>query len=102
MEFRYERGTNESSSALSRPYGIALTPEGQVLITDSDHHLIRKWDQETKTMSLVAGNGQSTFSGDEGPAEDSALNFPFGVAVDPAGNIAIADTFNHRIRFISV
>ncbi len=102
MEFRYERGTNESALALSRPYGIALTPQGAVLITDSDHHLIRKWDQETKTMSLVAGNGQSTFSGDGGPAEESGLNFPFGVAVDSMGNIAIADTFNHCIRYISV
>jgi DNA-binding beta-propeller fold protein YncE len=101
-EFRYERGVNEPSQALARPYGIAMTPQGHVLITDSDHHLIRKWDAKKKEMTLVAGNGQSTWAGDGGPASDSSLSFPFGVAVDGLGNIAIADTFNHRIRYIPV
>jgi len=32
---------------------------------------------------------------------ESSLNFPFGVAVDLAGNVYIADTFNHRIRMIA-
>jgi DNA-binding beta-propeller fold protein YncE len=101
-EFRYERGVNEQSQALARPYGIAITPQGSVLITDSDHHLLRKWDAKKQAMTLVAGNGQSTWAGDGGPASESSLNFPFGVAVDGLGNIAIADTFNHRIRYISV
>jgi hypothetical protein len=78
-----------------------MTPEGHVLITDSDHHLIRKWEAG-KEMTLVAGSGQSTWAGDGGPAADSSLSFPFGVAVDGLGNIAIADTFNHRIRYIPV
>jgi DNA-binding beta-propeller fold protein YncE len=101
-EFRYERGVNEPSHALARPYGIAMTPQGHVLITDSDHHLIRKWDARKKEMALVAGNGQSTWAGDGNPASESSLSFPFGVAVDGLGNIAIADTFNHRIRYIPV
>ena len=101
-EFRYERGVNEQSQALARPYGIAITPQGHVLITDSDHHLIRKWDAKKKEMTLVAGNGQSAWAGDGGMASDSSLSFPFGVAVDGLGNIAIADTFNHRIRYIPV
>ena len=99
-EFRYERGVNEQSQALARPYGIAITSEGHVLITDSDHHLLRKWDVRKKEMTLVAGNGQSKWAGDEGLPSDSSLNFPFGVAVDTLGNIAIADTFNHCIRYI--
>jgi sugar lactone lactonase YvrE len=99
-EFRYERGVNDCSHALSRPYGIAITPHDHVLITDTDHHLIRKWDLHKKEMSLVAGNGQATWAGDGGPAADASLNFPFGVAVDSMGNMAIADTFNHRIRYI--
>lgn len=101
-EFRYERGVNEQSRALARPYGIAVMPQLHVLITDTDHHLIRKWDLHNNHMSLVAGNGQSTCAGDGGPAAESSLNFPFGVAVDGSGNIAIADTFNHRIRYVSV
>jgi len=99
-EFRYERGANERATALSRPYGIALIAGGLVLITDSDNHLLRQWDPEKKEMSLIAGTGQATFSGDGKSPCESALNFPFGVGVDPSGNVAIADTFNHRIRYI--
>lgn len=99
-EFRYERGANERATALSRPYGIALTSGGHVLITDSDNHLLREWDPQKKEMSLLAGTGQATFSGDEAIPSECALNFPFGVAVDSWGHVAIADTFNHRIRFI--
>ena len=99
-EFRYERGVNERATALSRPYGIALLSEGQILITDSDNHLLRKWDPRKNEMTLVAGTGQATFSSDGVEPSESALNFPFGVAVDSFGHIAIADTFNHRIRYI--
>lgn len=99
-EFRYERGVNDASTALSRPYGIAVTAAGGVLITDSDNHLLRYWDVEKKSMTVVAGNGQAGFGGDGAAAETSNLNYPFGVAVDTWGNIAIADTFNHRVRFI--
>ncbi len=101
-EFRYERGVNERATALSRPYGIAVTSEGHVLITDSDNHLLRRWNPHEKEMSVVAGIGQATFSGDGSRPSESALNFPFGVAVDSSGNVAIADTFNHRIRYIAV
>ena len=99
-EFRYERGVNDGAMALSRPYGIAVTAKGGLLITDSDNHLLRHWDGDNKTMSVMAGTGQAAFGGDGTVAEMSQLNYPFGVAVDAWGNIAIADTFNHRVRFI--
>ncbi len=99
-DFRYERGANERATALSRPYGISITSDGHVLLTDSDNHLIRQWDPQKKEMTVVAGTGQATFSGDGTLPSESALNFPFGIAVDSLGTIAIADTFNHRIRYI--
>ncbi|MDX1410647.1 MAG: NHL repeat-containing protein [Nitrospirales bacterium] len=98
--FRYQPGYNDGSFSLARPYGIAFDRQGCLLITDSDNHLLRKWDPEAKKMSVIAGSGFAQYAGDEGPAEKSSLNFPFGVAVDGNGNIALADTFNHRIRMI--
>lgn len=100
-EYRYQGHPQEFSTSLSRPYGIALDREGHILVTDSDSHLIRRWDRRKKIIMLVAGNGLARFHGDGGPPQESSLNYPFGVAVDETGNIYIADTFNHRIRVIA-
>ena len=100
-EYRYQGRANEFSTSLSRPYGIALDREGHILITDSDSHLIRKWDRTKKIVRRVAGNGMAQFGGDGGPPEDCSLNYPFGVVVDDRGNMYIADTFNHRVRMIA-
>ncbi len=99
-EYRYQGLPNEFSTSLSRPYGIALDQEGHILITDSDSHLIRRWDCRRKIITLVAGNGRAGFGGDGGEPRGSSLNYPFGVAVDQQGHIYVADTFNHRIRMI--
>lgn len=99
-EYRYLGPTTDHSISLSRPYGIAVDPEGGVLITDSDSHLLRRWDRHSRLISRVAGNGRAGYAGDGGMATDSSLNYPFGVAADQKGNIYIADTFNHRIRLI--
>lgn len=100
-EYRYQGHPQEFSTSLSRPYGIALDREGHILVTDSDSHLIRRWDRRKKIITLVAGNGLARFHGDGGPPQESSLNYPFGVAVDETGNVYIADTFNHRIRMIA-
>lgn len=100
--FHYQPGMNEESLSVARPYGIGFDRQGCLLITDSDNHLLRKWDPKEKNMSVIAGSGIAQFSGDGERARESSLNFPFGLAVDGKGNIAIADTFNHRIRLIGI
>ena len=52
----------------------------------------------TATISTVAGNGQAGYGGDEGPAVQGMLSWPFGAAMDSGGNIFIADDGNYRIR----
>jgi len=52
------------------------------------------------TISTVAGNGTSGYSGDGGPAVDAGLN-PNGVAVDASGNVYIVDIGNERIRKVA-
>ena len=101
-EFRLELGVNEHSMSLSRPYDIALDTQANLFITDSDNHLIRKFQQEAGLVSRVAGNGTAQFGGEGVAPDQTSLNFPFGVAVDSGGRIYIADTFNHRIRMIAV
>ena len=98
--FQLISGENESSPNLSRPYAIALHPDGRLFMTDNDNHLIRVWNLRTRTMSLLAGNGKAGCAGDGGDPIHGRLNYPFGVALDSHGHVYIADTFNHRIRVI--
>ena len=99
-EYRYQGAVEPPCSSLSRPSGIAVDAAGNVFVTDSDNHLIRRWDRATGRLDRLAGVGTANFGGDGGSALDASLNYPFGVAVDRDGHLLIADTFNHRIREI--
>ena len=41
------------------------------------------------------------FSGDDGPADQAELSFPYGLAVDGEGNLFLSDTANHRVRKVT-
>ncbi len=101
-QYKFQGLPNEWSTNVSRPHAIALDAAGHLYVTDSDSHLIRRWDSRKKIITRVAGTGSAGYGGDGGPAGEASLNYPFGVAVDERGNIYIADTFNHRIRAVVV
>ncbi len=66
--------------------------------------LIKPFSEDALTIRTVAGSGDESdaFQGDGGAAIEARLQRPQGVLVDSSGNIYIADTENHRIRFVSV
>ena len=101
-EYRYQGPDEPPSSSLSRPSGIALDEEGNLFFTDSDNHLVRRWDRTTGRIERIAGVGVAHYGGDEGAALEAGLSYPFGIVVDCAGNLLVADTFNHRIRKIAL
>jgi len=88
-----------TSAQLWNPYGIALDRVGNLYIADSDNNRIRK--VSNGVITTVAGTGVGGFSGDNGPATSAQLYNPYGVAVDAAGNLYIADSNNNRIRRVS-
>lgn len=99
-EYRYQGAVEPPSTSVSRPSGIALDRNGNLLIADSDNHLVRRWDRATGRLDRLAGVGVANYGGDGGSALEASLNYPFGLAVDGEGHLFIADTFNHRIREI--
>ena len=93
-------GGPATGAGLNVPFGVALDAAGNLYIADSSNNTIRKVDAATQTITTVAGNYTKggTYSGDRGPATSAGLNGPHGVAVDAAGNLYIADTFNTALR----
>ncbi len=96
QSFRGDGGP-ATAAWLHFPSGVAVDGAGNLYIADSGNHRIRKVDA-AGVITTVAGGGSFGFGGDGGPATAAQLSSPRGVAVDGAGNLYIADTFNHRIR----
>jgi sugar lactone lactonase YvrE len=89
-----------TSAALNFPAGLALDGSGNLFIADTYNNRIRKVTPDGM-ISTVAGVGEEGFSGDGGPAISAHLAYPYGLAVDGAGNLYIADTGNNRIRKVT-
>lgn len=86
-----------AGAGLFEPFGVAVDAAGNLFIADTSNHRIRKVDT-SGIITTVAGDGVGRFSGDGSRATGASLNTPNAVAVDAAGNLFIADTFNSRIR----
>jgi len=85
-------------ASLRDPQGLAVDAAGNVYISDTGNHRIRKIDNTVGTITTIAGNGTGGLSGDSGPATAASLNSPRGIAVDSTGRLYIADRNNNRIR----
>ncbi len=92
---------------MNRPVPVSLGHRGLPwmmreisYMTDSDNHLVRRWDRVTGRIERIAGVGVADYSGDGGAALEAGLSYPFGIVVDRAGHMFVADTFNHCIREI--
>jgi sugar lactone lactonase YvrE len=86
---------------LHLPFGVAMNPEGKLLVIDRSHYRIRSVDLKRGTVKTIAGNGHKMFAGDGGPATGATLSFPHGIAVDKDDNVLISDKGNYRIRKIA-
>lgn len=94
----YSGNTGPAALAeLNKPAGVAVDSMGNVYIADANNNVIRKVDT-FGVITTVAGNGTFGFSGDLGFAIGANLYHPYGVAVDAAGSLYIADANNHRVR----
>ena len=86
-----------STALIANPYHVATDPQGNVLVSDSGNHRVRRIDSQGIIRTIV-GTGHPGFAGDGGLAANAQLRNPRGIHVDSNGTLYIVDAGNHRIR----
>jgi len=113
-------GRPAGEASLGPSCGIALDQAGDILVSDSalnEHGQIFGYNRVRvlaaaggvgygRSMTAgyvytIAGGLHSGYSGDDGRAVDALLRVPSGLAVDHYGNVAVADSYNNRIRVVA-
>lgn len=87
------------NTSLSSPAGLAMDGAGNLYIADSGNEVIRRIDTNG-VMTTVAGQvgNANPYPGDGVLATAATLSAPWSVAIDPDGNLYIADTGNNAVR----
>jgi DNA-binding beta-propeller fold protein YncE len=93
-------GGPAQAALLNGPFDVAFDGAGNLFFSDTFNHRIRRVDARTGVITTIAGNGEAGFAGDGAPAVQASLNEPYGIAIDRAGNIFVADRLNRRVRRI--
>ncbi|MBC9797428.1 IPT/TIG domain-containing protein [Sinomicrobium weinanense] len=87
-----------TSARFRNPEGVAMAPDGNIVVTDRFNNSIRLLTPEGM-VTTITGNGTKGHT--DGPADQALLNYPWRSCVDREGNIYVADRDNHAIRKIS-
>jgi sugar lactone lactonase YvrE len=92
-------GGAATAATLFSPADVALGPDGELYIADTENSCIRVV-REGVIDTFAGVCGEPDYTGDNGPAASARVQKPYGVAVDGEGNVFIADTYNHAIRVV--
>jgi sugar lactone lactonase YvrE len=79
------------------PKHLCIDPDGNVIIADTENHVIRKYIPSQKKLTVVAGSWKAGNRGLGGPPQSAQLDRPHGVYVNGRGVLYIADSSNGRI-----
>ena len=90
-------GGDARQATFNGPKHLCIDRDHNVVIADTENHLIRKYIPAEGKIVRVAGTGKKGAAGLGGPPDRVELNQPHGVHVDAAGVLYIADSSNHRI-----
>jgi len=91
-------GGDARQAVFDAPKEMAVAPNGDIFVVDTENHAIRLIDATTKIVRTIAGNGTKGPGGDGGAAELAGLARPHGAVVAPDGSVYIGDSENHRVR----
>ena len=95
-------GIGALASSLSAPMGLAIDSQGTYLYISDGSHRVRRVSLATGFIESIAGIVNSPgYNGDGGAATSAQLSSPAGLAVDAAGQVAVADLGNFRVRLVT-
>ena len=86
---------------LAGPKGVAVSPQGDIFLADTESHTVRVVRKATGLIETVIGNGKK-HDGPDGDPLKCGLARPHGVCVDSAGNVYVGDSENYRVRKLIV
>ena len=89
-----------TTATLNSPWSVIVAQDNSIYIADLSNARVRKIDV-AGVITTVTGNGSKGASGDGGPATAAQVDAPAALALDPAGNLYIADSGNNRVRRIN-
>lgn len=92
-------GGPAKDATLSGPKGIAVAPNGNVYLADTESHSVRMINMKKGTLELVAGTGEKG-DGPDGDPFACKMNRLHGIFVDTDGSVYVGDTSTHRVRVI--
>ena len=87
-----------SGALFNAPGGLALDGSGNLIVADTLNNLIRKVTPAGVVTTLA---GSVCYGSFDGVGTNATFNLPSAVAVDGAGNVYVADTYNATIRMIA-
>ena len=82
---------------LNGPKHLWVEPDGNVLIADTENHVVRRYDAKAGTIARVAGTGKRGSAGVGGPPEQCQLSQPHGIYRAADGTLYISDSMNGRV-----
>ncbi|NNJ26787.1 hypothetical protein [Alienimonas chondri] len=90
--------TAAAAAAVNNPFGVAVAPDGGILICEVGGHRVRRVDPQSGLITTVVGTGEPGYSGDGGPAVAAQVNEPYEIAFDARGRWLIVDMQAHVVR----
>ena len=82
-------GRPANAVALSGPTEVAVDGFGNLYVSETGNHRVRKISLEAGLITTVAGNGSAGYTGDGGSATSASLDHPEGIAVASDGTLYI-------------
>jgi hypothetical protein len=90
-------GGEAMKATLNGPKHLCADKEDNILIADTENHLIRKYLVKEGKIVRIAGSGKKGTGGIGGPPLAVELSQPHGVYLHSSGEIYIVDSSNHRV-----